>query len=354
MRGASTNQLVSVQLLRALAALGVVLSHIQLDFLTRLDLPNALPNWSPGLAGVDLFFVISGFVMVHASERLFGEPRATQIFLARRFARIVPLYWAVTTLYVVLSLTVPNARSQYEPSLVLASYLFWPHWRDDGFFPVVGLGWTLNYEMFFYLLFGVALVARRGAAIAAVGAALLLIVVGQGVGLPGPLAFWSNSIVLEFVFGMLLALAYRAGWRLPIWLAIPFAATGAVLLWLAAGGQFGASLPRAVAWGLPAAALFAGVVLGDRPDDRNLLTAAALTLGDASYALYLTHALVIRFFRELAQRGVLDPAQRPFLYAALVVMVSCAVAIAVYRLFERPTTRLLQGRAAARQVQPAF
>jgi exopolysaccharide production protein ExoZ len=160
--------------------------------------------------------------------------------------------------------------------------------------------------------------------------------------------------VLEFAFGMLLALAYRAGWRLPIWLAIPFAATGAVLLWLAAGGQFGASLPRAVAWGLPAAALFAGVVLGDRPDDRNLLTAAALTLGDASYALYLTHALVIRFFRELAQRGVFDPAQRPFLYAALVVMVSCAVAIAVYRLFERPTTRLLQGRAAARQVQPAF
>jgi exopolysaccharide production protein ExoZ len=352
---ASKSQLVSVQLLRALAALGVVLSHIHLDFLTRLNLPGALPNWNPGMAGVDVFFVISGFVMVHASGCLFGEPGATQTFLARRFARIVPLYWAVTTLYVVLSLTVPNAQSQYEPSLILASYLFWPHWRDDGFFPVVGLGWTLNYEMLFYLLFGLALVARRGLAVAAVGAALLLLVVlGQGFGWPGPLAFWSQSIVLEFVLGMLLALAYRAGWRLPVWLALPLALVGAVLLRLAAAGQLGLSWPRAVSWGLPAAAVFAGAVLGDWPERRNLFSTAALALGDASYALYLTHAFVIRFFRELAQRGLLDPAQQPFLYAALIVATSCLAAIAVYRLFERPMTKLLQGRSAARQVQPAF
>jgi exopolysaccharide production protein ExoZ len=354
MPGASTSQLVSIQLLRALAALGVVLSHVHLDFVTRLNLPDALPNLGPGMAGVDVFFVISGFVMVHASERLFGAPGATQTFLARRFARIVPLYWAVTTIYVLLSWA-PGARSQYEPSLILASYLFWPHWRENGFFPVVGLGWTLNYEMLFYLLFGLALVLKRGAAVAAAGSALLLLVLlGQGFGWPGPLAFWSQSIVLEFVFGMLLALAWRSGFRLPVWLAALLAAAGGVLLWLAAAGTFGIDLPRALTWGVPAAAVFAGVVLGDWPRERNFLSAAALALGDASYALYLTHAFVVRLFRELAERGFLDPGRRPFLYAALVVVASCALALAIYRLFERPMTRLLQGRAGARQVQPAF
>jgi exopolysaccharide production protein ExoZ len=353
-RAASRSQLVSIQLLRAAAALAVLLAHIRLDFVTRLDIPERFKSFEPGMAGVDLFFVISGFVMVHASAGLFGRLDGPAIFWKRRLARIVPLYWAVTTLYVALSLVVPSARSQYEPSLILASYLFWPYPREGEFFPVVGLGWTLNYEMFFYLLFGMALFLRRGFAVAAVGVALAaLVLLGSRITLTGPLAFWSNSIVLEFVLGMLLALAFKAGLRLPLGLAAALAAAGVAGLYLAGAGWL-AAWPRGLVWGLPAAAIFAGAVLGRWPPGRYGLAGAAVALGDASYALYLTHAFVIRFFRELAEHGVLDPKRSPYLYAALVTATACAAAIAVYRVFERPATRWLQARFAARRMGPAL
>ena len=99
-----------------------------------------------------MFFVISGFVMVHASEPLFGRADGPRLFWLRRLIRIAPLYWAVTSLYLVLTLLLPDmATSHYSPGLIAASYLFFPFPREDGTMqPVVGLGWTLNYEMFFY------------------------------------------------------------------------------------------------------------------------------------------------------------------------------------------------------------
>ena len=82
----------------------------------------------PWAAGVDVFFVISGFVMVHASRGLFARPGASGVFLARRLARIVPLYWGTTTLYLAVALAAPCLLNSalLEPWPVLASYLFIP------------------------------------------------------------------------------------------------------------------------------------------------------------------------------------------------------------------------------------
>ena len=151
--------LILVQVLRGLAALAIAALHAQADaralaearglgFTPLLHLP-----WA---AGVDVFFVISGLIMVHASRGLFAREGARGTFLKRRLARIVPLYWAVTLLYLAVALTTPALLNSalLDPAPILASFLFIPFTRPDGAVqPLYSLGWTLNFEMLFYVLF---------------------------------------------------------------------------------------------------------------------------------------------------------------------------------------------------------
>ena len=140
-------------------------------------------------------------------------------FLLRRIARIGPLYWAVTAAIILYIYAVHGAKlwEIYSPASLVASFLFWPYPRIDGFaFPVHLLGWTLNFEMFFYAVFAAAIVLPRRAAVAAVCVALAaLVTLGRHAALPLPFQFWANPIVLEFCLGMLIAAAYREGVRLP-------------------------------------------------------------------------------------------------------------------------------------------
>src|SRR5690606_35064881 len=105
----------------------------------------------PGDFGVDLFFVISGFIMVHVSRNQFARPGAPLDFVRRRLVRIVPLYWTMTTLMVAVVLLLPQSvdTATADPRQWIASYLFIPFERaSDGMMrPVLGLGWSLNYEM---------------------------------------------------------------------------------------------------------------------------------------------------------------------------------------------------------------
>lgn len=345
-----------MQALRALAALMVVVHHAQneaailavragTDFVPRLGLP-----WP---AGVDIFFVISGFIIVHAAGPLFGRPGARGRFLAHRIARLVPLYWLVTGLYLALGLSMPALLSGEggPPDLArtLASFLFWPMARADGaVLPLYGLGWTLNYEMAFYALFALGLgLTRRGAVAWLVGALGLVVLAGRLIPAPPvPLAFWSDPIVLEFALGAGLALLRAEGVRLH----------GAAQVGLAAAGLFGlATAPaepafRLLAWGLPAALLVAAAVLGrDRPEAARggwaaRFLGAAERLGDASYALYLLHPFVLRAAREGLVRSGLGPHLGPWPSLVLMIVLTLPVALLAHQLVERPLTRLVRRR----------
>jgi peptidoglycan/LPS O-acetylase OafA/YrhL len=218
-RRQAADKVFALQLLRAVAATGVVISHVRYDFLHHLSLTEQLPGFLDlGNAGVDLFFVISGFVMVYSSESLFGRDRAAVTFLMRRIARIVPLYWLMTVIMVVYVAARGFAVSDATPMLVAVSFFFIPYARPSGeISPIFGVGWTLNFEMLFYATFALALAARREVTVARVTALLALLILGSMLwpGLPMPLSYWSDPIVLEFAFGMMLALAYRADARLP-------------------------------------------------------------------------------------------------------------------------------------------
>jgi peptidoglycan/LPS O-acetylase OafA/YrhL len=354
--------LLSIQILRAVAALAVLTHHVCNEKVAHVGGAAApLNNLIVGVAGVDLFFVISGFVMVYASESLFAQRGAPRIFFLRRLARIVPLYWAVTAAIVGYLLVVHGIAvlmSLHSPGSLVASFLFYPYPRPDGLaVPVHALGWTLNYEMFFYVLFAVAILLPRRAAVMAVAALFVtLVVIGRLFALPLPFAYWFDPIILEFCFGMAIALAYRAGLRLPpafVWLLIlaAIAAFAATMVW-------GASAPwRALAWGAPSAAIVAALVLSRRAAPAGPVGRVFGFLGDASYSIYLTHPLVFPVVGWTLPRWI-DFSAMPWAYAVIAFACAVAAASACYLVFEKPVTRWLQGRIgradAASAQQPAL
>ncbi len=354
--------LVFVQVLRAVAATMVVWHHARHEagllaargagaFLTPGTL---LPWW----AGVDLFFVISGLVIVQASGGLAGAPGGRGRFLAHRIARVVPLYWLTTALYLVLALAAPGLLGEAgalarDPAYVAASFLFWPMARPDGSLqPLYGLGWTLNYEMAFYALFAVGLGLGLRGAVAWLGAVLVaLMAVGALLAPPPPLVFWADPIVLEFALGAGLGLARVAGLRLPFVMRIVLALLGLAGMLLAAwhlGGE--GEVPgfaRPLLVGLPAGLLVAGAALGPGLGTGGLVALpsplrALSFLGDASYALYLTHPFALRAGREMLLRLGLAPALHP--WGAMLAMTGLALvaALAMHLLVERPLTRSLR------------
>jgi exopolysaccharide production protein ExoZ len=351
--------LFEVQILRAAAALMVVWHHARHEaglLATRgagpaLDPGTVLPWWG----GVDLFFVISGFVIVHASGKLFGAPGGRARFLAHRAARVVPLYWLVSLVFLALALARPDllgdtAALVSKPGTILVGFLFWPATRPDGTIqPLYGLGWTLNYEAFFYGLFAIGLGFGRRGAVAWLALALVtLVTVGTLVpGLPVPIRFWANPIVLEFLLGAGLALAYRDGFRPSGTLRLGLASSGLLGLVLAArmlvGDGAGDGFLRPLLVGVPACLLVAAA-LGP---ERDAAQAAALPvpmrglvfLGNASYALYLVHPFALRFGREVLVRLSLAPALHPWGSLAVLVAASVVAALLVHRFVERPLTR---------------
>jgi exopolysaccharide production protein ExoZ len=333
-----------IQILRALAALAVALDHLAFELARQFNWQAAASPFSAGSAGVDVFFVISGFVIVYVSEPLFGKPWAPAYFLARRLARIVPLYWSTTAIVLLDDLMrhADLAAANLSLASVAASFYFFPYPRPGGqLAPIFSIGWTLNYELFFYSLFSVAILAARGKAVLAVVTLFAaLVTIGRLAPLPTALAFWSDPIILEFAFGMLLAIAFRAGWRCPTWLSCALIAAGVGAFLLTFQGD-AIGLPRVVNWGLPAFCILAGVLFIGGTTGNHRVANAFCLLGNASYALYLVHPFVFVFPRRLLP-DVATTVSSPALYGLLLLGCSIAAAILVHLTFEKPTTQMLR------------
>jgi len=326
--------IVAIQALRAIAAIAVALCHFsQVSLILHGHTNDPIPGFQLG-AGVDLFFVISGFIMVYSSEPLFAASGGARTFFARRIARIVPLYW-ITTL-----IAIPLFAQPYRWSEVACSILFIPCARASGeIAPLNGVGWTLNYEMFFYVLFACVLVWPRRVAAPALCVALAAIPL-FGVLLTlqaAALRFWSQPIVIEFALGVLIATLYRSGVSLG-WMhrcALALAAIATIAL---ASPVYPLSWHRPLYWGVPAAALVAAAVLG-RDLGEGFFAGIARRLGDASYSIYLIHPLVGGAFIWLWTWSPHPNHERALLTIAF--LVTLGLSLGGYHLFERPATRRL-------------
>jgi exopolysaccharide production protein ExoZ len=332
-----SSSLVSIQALRAIAAFLVFWGHA--INAVNLKVPAEFPTFY-GPFGVDLFFVISGFVMVYSSERLFGRPGAPIKFFARRLVRIVPLYWAATAILVWF--VVPYASTK----AVLGSLFFLPHIPSEA--PLLFVGWTLIFEMFFYAVFAIALLAKRRLAIVACASVFLISFVAFG---PAPTVagFWSppgassiayltDPIVIEFVFGMTIALVYRTGRRLSIWATISLIIIA--FIWFAATIS---SVPRPHSAGIAAALIVAAMSLSSvASPKRSLFTRGVVFLGDISYALYCTHLLSFGFVAWIVTKLAISPVGHAWAYFGAMLAMGLVVAAGTYLICEKPTTNFLK------------
>ena len=333
-----------LQALRAVAVLFVLFAHSS----SQLGGGEKYRIQSTGHFGVDIFFVISGFIMVYISSRRNLDGLS---FLRERVVRIVPVYWFYNLLAVAVFIAMPQAfrDTVAEPMHVLLSMFFIPHENPStgSYSPFVRLGWTLNYEMFFYVVFAImiAISFRRRVLLTTVAlvlaAALGLLAEARGVMLPGILAYYMNDKVLEFIFGMLIAVLYLRGQLplLPKWTALVVILVALAVVFLTSDLEVSSSL-RGLVWGPPAALILIAARsfedVANRPRWRWLCL-----IGDASFTLYLLHLFPLTAYRlvwlhlGLPSEGLLP--QGLFVLSAISVI--CVIGYIAYLVIEQPLVR---------------
>jgi len=338
------NTLLTIQALRAIAAGAVVALHAFVMLVHNAGYSLEIPIF--GASGVDLFFVISGFVMVYTTRGEFGQPSSTMSFIRRRIIRVVPIYWFYTTVLVLLLAFFPGlfSKAQADWPHAISSYLFLLSKNNVGQVgTVLQTGWTLCYEMYFYLLFAMLLrlpekvFLPAAAAIFSVG-----IAVGElGVPVPVWLTVATNPILLEFYLGAVIAFLYLSGFHLSrFWATV--AIVGAIATILLAENVDQGLWPRVVFWGIPGGALLLAAISLERA---GLHTPRPLVvLGNSSYSLYLVHPFLLpamgKFWASFHLADTLPPALL-FISGFCICMVAGHLS---YLFLETPATQWLSRR----------
>jgi peptidoglycan/LPS O-acetylase OafA/YrhL len=317
--------LVHIQILRFLAAAAVVAFHVWGIAPDHIDVPADTPTlglWHFG-HGVDLFFVISGFIIYYATQASAarGKALSPSAFLRRRVERIVPLYaftiLAMTALAALLPATF-GTPGWYSPGHVLKSLAFVSF--TDGQMPVVFVGWSLEYEMYFYLVLAALMVLTQDAWRAVVMAFCGLTVIGQMPGVAdalGHYAFFTDPLILEFIFGVIAGILFVNGINGERHARAMLLASACATLVLLVTDPTN----RALVYGLPSVALVGIAAWISRlRTNASKLERACERLGDASFSIYLIQAPLVVF----ATQGVamLLPTIQPH---ALVVLASALV-----------------------------
>lgn len=308
-------KVLSIQVLRGLAAVLVIHSHA-IGHQMKLNHGEALQSHffylsSFGAVGVDIFFVISGFIITLVAKK-FVRNHGAQDFFAKRLLRILPIYWALTLVELIHAFLRHPERSPL--STTIKSFILLPIFdRDNFIFPIISLGWTLSFELYFYLIVTFFLLLKRKnfnlQLIAFMGS-----LVGIGLFVPeinNPLfRFIINPIVIEFLLGCLIGIFYLSGSRLKP--NISYGLLGVAILMFVGTIIFGngdaskaesiliddKALIRLLIWGLPSAALVAGLLFLEL-NQRLQFNRQLILLGDASYSIYLTHYFALTVFTKL-------------------------------------------------------
>jgi exopolysaccharide production protein ExoZ len=328
-----------IQYLRGFAASMVVWHHAA----GQISGMSAQVPWAFGTSGVDLFFVISGFIMVVTTS----GGRVTPVeFWRRRIVRVVPLYWLLTLLMVAVALVAPSLFKtlKVQASTLVQSLLFIPHFSQSFpgvVWPLLVPGWTLNFEMFFYLIFGLVLFLperKRLLPLVLFFVALTAIGVVFGPFASAAAQTYTHPMLLEFAAGAAIGAWWLSGrWQLQStsWLLI---GAGFVLLFLRDREPLGTSTQI-----IGAILVVVGALDARFASWHNALL---LALGDSSYSLYLTHIFTLGALRVVWGRLLPAP---PTLAATIVFMLVSLVVCAaagwlVYRWVEAPLLARLNRR----------
>jgi len=325
----------ALQYLRAIAALVVVYAH------ACIQVPAYSANLMEfGSFGVDIFFVISGFIMLYISK----DTHTPGAFMLNRIRRVAPLYWFFTLLMAAIYLIMPSVFAKADLSIesLLKSLFFIPHFsaaHPGEVWPIVAPGWSLNFEMYFYMLFALSLFARENVRLILISVAITAIfLIANLTDTDGPFnKFFADNVVFEFIFGMLLAYAYKRDWRLSSSKGWVLCIAGFALLLVHSQkiGLAAVDLPGIVTNGIPAAMIVAGTLFIKLPENR-----LGVLLGDASYALYLSHIFVLGLLRKLLPPVLGDGQMAAYLFVAIAMLTCLLVSVPVHHLIDNWALRM--------------
>lgn len=328
----TNNQLIAIQYLRGLAALMVVFHHARNP---HNWLFNPISSYGAFAWGVDIFFVISGFIMfIAARNETPGD------FAVKRVIRVVPLYWMATLFLLLL-----NERREVllldseQLAHIVKSLLFIPHFnlaKPEQIWPYLIPGWTLNYEMFFYLIFAIGLITKKPLVIASLIISTFL-VIGMTMNFESAvMQAYTDPILFEFLTGLLIGWMYknkRLQFKRPEVVFLAF-----LVLFLIPVLNF--EEYEIVLRIMASTLIVAGaILLGPKiPNIKSLKL-----LGDASYSIYLTHAVVsLRYSRQIWRELPVDGVLQFVGWTLTALSVSIVVGIVVHLYIEKPTLKLLR------------
>ena len=320
----------SLQYVRGLAAIAVVIFHI----LTQL-ISLGFDTFAWGSEGVDLFFVLSGFLMMVLPTHDHIRPIE---FFKRRLIRVVPLYWILTLVIFGISLIIPSLLNSTSPDFVnlIKSLLFIPFKNqasNNSFYPMLIPGWTLNFEMMFYLLFSFTLLFKYKFRLVLITLLISLLFYAHSIITYQIFEFYQNYHIFEFFLGVLIASLYRKKIILNLLPAKVIMTLSVILFFYPASDSFSKYLIIFSSFGLIYSLISLehhGVLFSNK---------ALLNLGNYSYSLYLTHVFVVAGVRIIFELSGFQ--LNPYLYFLIVIILSLVVSRVVYKLIEVPVTRFL-------------
>ncbi|WP_321381236.1 acyltransferase [Rhizobium sp.] len=334
-----SKNLPSLQVLRFVAAFSVVLFHLGSGM--AVEFSSSTNVFDFGTLGVDIFFVLSGFIISYTAN----PQRGIGYFAIRRFARVVPLYWLLTLAVIAIATIKPSLLNSTTVTMeaVIKSMLFIPYEKSSGAVqPLLFLGWTLCYEMFFYVIYAFCLLWKNKADMLCVGA-FLAILAAHFISPQGSVLwrFYTNPIVFEFALGILLCKAFIH------WEAFrrcsKLASIGLIVLALiiypplnAYMGQFNVTAP-----GLFAVMVVAGFLFwkAPQPGVQNIVLSSLVLFGNASYGLYLMHPYLIQASIKLLGKSV--SLQMFSVLMAITALATVAVSVAVFAFIEKPIQSII-------------
>lgn len=344
--------LYNLHLLRLIAALGVVYFHITSEAGLNLE-------WNVGSRGVDLFFVISGFIIAYV-----GTANPDQ-FLLRRLIRVAPLYWAATLFVFAIAAAAPQLLRSTTANLthLVMSLLFIPHEFRGEMQPTLLLGWTLNFEMFFYVLFALALlVSQRWSPAITVGWIVAYVLAIHALDWRHPVTdFYARPIVVEFCFGIATFYVFKwcvgrrdelAGRRAVAW-ALPVVIVISLIVLVV--GEMYKSLqpPRLVVAGIPSFFIVTSAVLLERVYRVATNNRLIYLLGDSSYIIYLVHPYIVFAVLRVVVKGAnVWPLPMVVLLIVALLALTSAIAAAIHVAFEKPVMAYLHARFIRRRQRP--
>jgi exopolysaccharide production protein ExoZ len=320
--------LTNLQVLRAFAALSVVFFHV-IGTARGYGLPVQwlafLEGWKT--LGVDLFFVISGFVMVYIQTT---KPKSSFSFFKDRVLRIAPVYWLLNILLVLLMFAMPAVFNRGEVSLeqILCSFFFLSGSVDHQP-PILSVGWTIEFEMLFYVLFAASLATQK--MLISIVITVMAII---GIALFTPI----DLIILEFIGGMMLGWLYftfKPPKKLVQTLLIIGMSCIALSLFFKTSG-----ISRVIVYGIPSVLIVFGCVFL-----RQVKPSFLTQIGDASYSIYLLQVFTIPTFYKLASKAHLSILSNDFLALDCFIL-STVAGLVLYRYYELKISEYLKSRRA--------